>query len=116
MTIAAILSGCGGWNEIEDYRCCKHAWFRGFLTLPSGVPSHDTFNPVFRALDPEELEKGFAALMPSIAKLTAGEVAAIDGKTLRGDQELSRKGAGHEGHRAYGLGLGQHQQPGARPA
>jgi hypothetical protein len=25
MTIAAILSGCGGWNEIEDYGRCKHA-------------------------------------------------------------------------------------------
>src|ERR1017187_4989500 len=38
MTIAAILSGCNGWNEIEDYGNYKHAWFKGFLTLPSGIP------------------------------------------------------------------------------
>ena len=92
MTIAAILSGCNGWNEIEDYGHSKHAWFKGFLTLPSGIPSHDTFNRVFSALDPEELEKGFVAWVSSIAKLTAGEVVAIDGKTLRGASEPSKKG------------------------
>ena len=93
VTIAAILSGCNGWNEIEDYGHTKHAWFEGFLTLPSGIPSHDTFNRVFSALNPEELEKGFVAWVSSIAKLTAGEVAAIDCKTLRGASEPSKKGA-----------------------
>jgi predicted transposase YbfD/YdcC len=92
ISIAAILSGANGWNEIEDYAHSKHAWFKSFLTLPSGIPSHDTFNRVFSALDPEELEKGFVAWVSSIAKLTAGEVVAIDGKTLRGAQEPSKKG------------------------
>src|SRR5664280_159287 len=93
ISIAAILSGANGWNEIEDYAHSKYAWFKSFLTLPSGIPSHDTFNRVFSALDPEELEKGFVAWVSSIAKLTAGEVVAIDGKTLRGAQEPSKKGA-----------------------
>ena len=92
ITIAAVLSGANGWNEIEDYAHSKHAWFKSFLTLPSGIPSHDTFNRVFSALDPEELEKGFVAWVSSIAKLTAGEVVAIDGKTLRGASEPSKKG------------------------
>jgi predicted transposase YbfD/YdcC len=77
ITIAAVLSGCNGWNEIEDYAHSKHAWFKGFLTLPSGIPSHDTFNRVFSALDPEELEKGFVAWVSSIAKLTAGYILAV---------------------------------------
>ena len=84
IAIAAILSGANGWNEIEDYARCKREWLSGFLKLPGGIPSHDTFNRVFSALDPEELEKGFAAWVSSIAKLTAGEVVAIDGKALRG--------------------------------
>jgi hypothetical protein len=42
MTIAAVLSGANGWNEIEDYAHSKHAWFKSSLTLPSGIPSHDT--------------------------------------------------------------------------
>jgi hypothetical protein len=95
ITIAAILSGANGWNEIEDYAHSKHAWFKSFLTLPGGIPSHDTFNRVFSALDPEELEKGFVAWVASIAKLTTGEVVAIDGKALRGTQESGKKAIVH---------------------
>jgi predicted transposase YbfD/YdcC len=95
ITIAAILSGANGWNEIEDYADSKIEWFKSFLKLPGGIPSHDTFNRVFSALDPEELEKGFVAWVSSIAKLTAGEVVAIDGKALRGTCELGKKSIVH---------------------
>jgi predicted transposase YbfD/YdcC len=84
IAIAAILSGASGWNEIENYGKAKRPWLSSFLRLPGGIPSHDTFNRVFAALNPEELERGFAAWIRSIAKLTTGEVVAIDGKTLRG--------------------------------
>src|SRR5271157_1323435 len=91
MAIAAVLSGAGSWNEIEDYGKAKRLWFKGFLKLPSGIPSHDTFNRVISALDPAELEKGFADWVVSIAKLTAGEVVAIDGKALCGTREAGKK-------------------------
>jgi predicted transposase YbfD/YdcC len=87
MALAAVLSGAGSWNEIEGYCKAKFLWLKGFLTLPGGIPSHDTFNRVISALDPAELEKGFAAWVGSIAKLTAGEVVAIDGKALCGTRE-----------------------------
>lgn len=89
IAIAAILSGAGGWNEIENYGRAKSDWLRTFLTLPSGIPSHDTFNRVFAALDPQELEKGFMSWVASIARLTAGEVVAIDGKALRGTRKAA---------------------------
>ncbi len=95
IAIAAILSGAGGWNEIENYGKAKIDWLRSFLTLPSGIPSHDTFNRVFAALDPQELEKGFVSWMASIARLTAGEVVAIDGKALRGTRKAGHKGIVH---------------------
>ena len=65
---------------------CKREWLSGFLKLPGGIPSHDTFNRVFSALDPGGgSEKGFAAWVSSIAKLTGRPGwAAIDGKALRG--------------------------------
>ena len=91
MTIAAVLSGAGSWNEINGSCKAKHVWLKGFLRLPGGIPSHDTFNRVISALDSEELEKGFAAWVGSIARLTAGEVVAIDGKTLRGTREAGGK-------------------------
>ena len=90
IAIAAILSGASGWNEIENYGKAKIDWLRSFLTLPSGIPSHDTFNRVFAALDPHELEKGFVAWVTSIARLTAGEVIAIDGKALKGTRQAGK--------------------------
>lgn len=91
IAVAAVLSGAESWNEIADYGEDKQEWLQTFLTLPSGIPSHDTFNRVFAALDPEEMERGFAAWIESIAKLTAGEVVAIDGKTLCGTREAGKK-------------------------
>ena len=110
IAIAAVLSGAESWNDIAQYGEEKREWLQTFLTLPSGIPSHDTFNRVFAALDPEEMEKGFVAWVSSIAKLTAGEVVAIDGKTLCGTREAGKKRLVHmvsawaEGN---GLVLGQ---------
>jgi predicted transposase YbfD/YdcC len=91
IAIAAVLSGAESWNDIADYGEAKREWLKTFLTLPSGIPSHDTFNRVFAALDPEEMEKGFVAWVSSIARLTAGEVVAIDGKALCGSRETGKK-------------------------
>lgn len=91
ISIAAVLSGAESWNDIAEYGEDKREWLQRFLTLPSGIPSHDTFNRVFAALDPEEMEKGFVAWVSSIARLTAGEVVAIDGKTLCGIRETGKK-------------------------
>jgi len=110
IAIAAVLSGAESWNNIADYGQDKRQWLQTFLTLPSGIPSHDTFNRVFAALDPEEMERGFAAWISSIAKLTVGEVVAIDGKALCGTREAGKKKLVHmvsawaEGN---GLVLGQ---------
>jgi predicted transposase YbfD/YdcC len=90
MVLAAVLSGAESWNEMESCGKAKHGWFKGFLTLPGGIPWHDTFNRVISALDPAELENGFVAWVSSIAKLTAGEVVAIDGKALRGTREAGK--------------------------
>ena len=57
IAIAAVLSGAESWNDMADDGKSKRAGLKTFLTLPSGIPSHDTFNRVFTALDPEEVEK-----------------------------------------------------------
>jgi predicted transposase YbfD/YdcC len=110
IAIAAVLSGAESWNDIADYGKAKQEWLKTFLRLPGGIPSHDTFNRVFAALDPVEMEHGFAAWVSSIAQLTAGEVVAIDGKALCGTREGGKKTLVHmvsawaEGN---GLVLGQ---------
>jgi predicted transposase YbfD/YdcC len=56
---------------------------RTFLTLPNGIPSHDTFNRVFRMLDPRAFSEAFLAWVGTIRERIPEEVVALDGKTLR---------------------------------
>ena len=67
IAIAAVLSGAESWNDIADYGEDKREWLQTFLTLPGGIPSHDTFNRVFSALyvgfgeDLDRKRAGYAA-------------------------------------------------------
>lgn len=83
ITLCAVISGAESWDDIELFAECKYDWFKSFLELPNGVPSHDTFNRVFARLDPEQLEKCFVNWIKSINSLISGSQIAIDGKTLR---------------------------------
>lgn len=74
-------------DEIKDYGNAKIDWLERFLHLPSGIPSHDTFNRVISMLDPTELNDSFIAWTKSIAELTDGEVVDIDGKCMRGSSD-----------------------------
>ena len=59
MAICAILCGADSWLEIADYGESKSDWLKTFLTLPGGIPSHDTFRRVFCLLDPQEFQQCF---------------------------------------------------------
>jgi len=83
ITICAVISGANGWEEIENYGRCKEEWLKTFLDLPNGIPSEDTFGRVFSLINPREFEKCFLEWIKSVAKITAGDIIAIDGKTLR---------------------------------
>jgi predicted transposase YbfD/YdcC len=95
MTIAAVLSGCDDWNEIELYAETKEPWLRRYLELPGGIPSHDTFNRVFSLLDPDALRGCFLSWVEQIASLTEGEVVSIDGKRLCGSGESGKRSIIH---------------------
>lgn len=95
ITIAAVICTAETWNEIEDFGNAKYPWLSTFLALPNGIPSHDTFNRFFAALDPKEFEKCFVAWVNSVAEITEGEVVSIDGKTIRGSRGKGAKSAIH---------------------
>ena len=83
LTICAVICGADTWVDIETYGRAKADWLRQFLALPNGIPSHDTIARLFAALNPEALQTCFLSWVRSVAQLSAGEVIAIDGKTLR---------------------------------
>jgi predicted transposase YbfD/YdcC len=83
IALCAAICGADSWVEVEAFGHAKLAWLRTFLALPHGIPAHDTFGRVFAALDPAQFERGFRSWVQTVARLTAGEVVALDGKTLR---------------------------------
>jgi predicted transposase YbfD/YdcC len=84
LAVCATLGNANGWADIERFGNAKLDFFRTFLELPNGIPSHDTFGRVFALLDPLALMACIQEWLDALATVVAGEVIAIDGKTLRG--------------------------------
>ena len=95
ITIASVICGADSWNDIENYGNAKESWLKQFLKLPNGIPSHDTFNRVYSALDPQKLEASFINWVRAVSNLTEGEVISIDGKTIRGSRRKDAKSFVH---------------------
>jgi len=83
IAICAAICGADTWEDVETFGKAKQKWFEGFLELPNGIPSHDTFNRVFNRLDPEQFQSCFMSWISAASKIISGQVVAIDGKVLR---------------------------------
>jgi len=83
IAICAVIAGADNWEDVEEFGKARLAWFRTFLELPNGIPSHDTFTRVFARLDPEQFQACFMGWMKAVAEVIGGQVIAIDGKVLR---------------------------------
>lgn len=84
ITILGMICGADNWVEICEFGHAKQEWLSTFLELPNGIPSHDTFGRVFSRLDSNQFDSCFLSWIQSLSIDPAGEVIAIDGKTLRG--------------------------------
>lgn len=84
LAVCATLGNANGWADIERFGNAKLDFFRTFLDLPNGIPSHDTFGRVFARLDPAALMACLQQWLTALGAAVAGDVVAIDGKTLRG--------------------------------
>jgi predicted transposase YbfD/YdcC len=83
IAICTLLCGGESFNDMEDFGHAKLDWFKSFLTLRNGIPSHDTFNRVFAALNPKAFGECFMRWTQSLRQAVAQEVVALDGKALR---------------------------------
>lgn len=81
--LCATLVGGENFSDMERFGRLRKDWLKGFLELPEGIPSHDTFNRVFSALDPHAFMECFGQWVKGICPNLSDEVVAIDGKALR---------------------------------
>jgi predicted transposase YbfD/YdcC len=91
IALCATIAGADDFVAIADWARQKRDWLSQFLDLSSGIPSHDRFNAIFRALKPEPFERCLVSWITALHEVTAGQLVAIDGKTLR--QSFDRAGA-----------------------
>ena len=83
IAICSLLCGAQGFYDMQDFGQAKYDWFKSFLCLRNGIPSHDTFNRVFAALDPKEFLDCFLRWTQSLRQAIAQEIVAVDGQALR---------------------------------
>ena len=83
IAVCAVIAGADDFVSIAAWARQKRDWLAKFLDLSRGIPSHDRFNAIFAAIKPAEFEKCLLSWITALHEITAGQVVAIDGKTLR---------------------------------
>lgn len=110
IALCGVISGADGWEDIAEYGRSKKDFFRRFLELPSGIPSHDTFYRVFARLDPAAFAQRVGRWMAAACEGTGLIPVAIDGKSARRAKAATATGCLHAVSAwatASGLTLGQ---------
>jgi predicted transposase YbfD/YdcC len=82
MAICGVIGNCDDWPDIELFAKNRASWFKRFLRLPGGIPSHDTFERVFARLDPRAFTRSCLEWLRAASALVGAGHIAIDGKTL----------------------------------
>lgn len=95
IAVCATICAAETWEEIAEFGRAKESWFKKFLDLPNGIPSHDTFRRVFLHINPKKFQEAFLRWVREAAQLMDAELVSIDGKQVRG----ARSPDGKEGLR-----------------
>lgn len=103
IVFCAVLRGVEDWVGMEEFAEQQEAWFRGFLELPNGIPSHDTLSDVFGRLCPNAFAEAFQRWAQTALPSLADEPVCLDGKTLRGSRTGKAKDHGRIEVRRYVL-------------
>ncbi len=83
IALCAVICGADSFEEMERFGKARRDWLKGFLALPHGIPSHDTFNRVFAALDRQKFAACFARWAADLGEAAGLRAVALDGKACR---------------------------------
>mgnify|MGYP003625869160 CR=1 FL=1 len=59
LTVAAVIGGCQGWEEIEDFGHCHLDWLKQHGDYSQGIPVHDTIARLISRDDPSHFQSAF---------------------------------------------------------
>jgi predicted transposase YbfD/YdcC len=82
MAVCCAICGANAFTEIAVIANAKKEWFQTFLTLPAGIPSHDTFNRVLARVNPKAIQRCFIAWVQATFPSIDTQQIALDGKEL----------------------------------
>jgi len=85
IALVALMGDCDDWEDVQMFGDIHASWFKKFLALPNGIPSHDTFERLFARLCPRQMNACFERWVSHLCHALTGEskTISIDGKTLR---------------------------------
>ena len=90
ITLTASICGANSWADVERFACGKIKWFRRYIKLKEGIPSHDTLGRVFSRLDSGEFLAAMHHWVDQFAGTLRGKGIAIDGQRRQQSLHLHR--------------------------
>jgi len=93
LTFFGVLAGADNFSAVAACAHYKEQFFRTFLPLKQGIPTHDTFNRVFSLIDLAEMERAVVTFVSDsfndlrkLLKVPEPEMKqlCVDGKVSRG--------------------------------
>lgn len=82
ISLLAVMCGAEDWPDVEQFAKSRAEWWKTFLELPCGIPSHDAFRRVFAKLDRQEFAACLFRWTQALHEAIGGKVVAIDGKAM----------------------------------
>ena len=95
IAIASVICGAQTWKQMEEFAEAKREMLEKIIDFPNGLPSDDTINRVFSAIDTKQFEICFTNWACSLSDSFMGQVISIDGKTARGAKSGGEKSPVH---------------------
>ena len=83
IALCGTICCCETWDDMEDFAHERHEWLSQYLSLPNGIPGHDTIARVISSLDSTAFLKCLQQWIESLGVNLKGRGIHIDGKTAR---------------------------------
>jgi hypothetical protein len=67
LSICGVITGCEGWEDLEDFGRARLKCLNGLGLFKDGLPVHDTIARIIASVEPEQLQGSFIRWMHKVA-------------------------------------------------